>query len=423
MTDVIIIGAGAAGLSAARTLSKLGYSILILEARDRIGGRIHTIMDEGFTIPVEAGAEFIHGDLPYTMSLMNEVKVLHREGHGRTWTVENGKLEEGDLFHDDWDTLIKKLEQLEHDMTINEFLNQYFADQKYKSLVDSVKRFVQGYDAADINKVSAKALYEEWSGENIKGYRPNGGYGQLMNFLLRESQDKDALLKISCNVKIIKWKRGRVEVITPTETFIGKHVLITVPVNLLKSREIKFDPEIPRHMEAFQQLEVGGVIKFLIEFNNPIWESKIDSPFRKMPGLNFLFSDAFVPTWWTQNPAPAPLLTGWLAGPVIQNVKQDDYSLLAKAIESLAYVFDCKVDILQSEIRAAKVVNWTTDRFSLGAYAYKTLHTSKALDIIAVPVEDTIFFAGEALYDGAEMGTVEAALASGKLTAEKIVRK
>jgi monoamine oxidase len=92
-------------------------------------------------------------------------------------------------------------------------------------------------------------------------------------------------------------------------------------------------------------------------------------------------------------------------------------------MESLAYVFVCKVDVLQSEIRAAKVVNWTTDQFSLGAYAYKTLNTSKALDIIAVPVEDTIFFAGEALYDGAEMGTVEAALASGKLTAEKIVRK
>jgi monoamine oxidase len=420
MTDVIIVGAGAAGLSAARSLIRLGRSVVILEARDRIGGRIHTMTDNGFTAPVEAGAEFIHGDLPYTMSLMKEAKVSHREGRGRTWTVEAGKLEEGDLFHDDWDALISKLEQLDHDMTINDFLNQYFSDKKYESLVDAVKRFVQGYDAADINKVSAKALYEEWSEENIKGYRPNGGYGQLMNFLLQECQDKGAVLKLSCIVNSVKWKRNHVEINTSTETFVGRNVLITAPVNVLKSGHIKFEPAIPKYIEAFQHLEVGGVIKFLIEFNNPVWDPKVNVPFRKMPELNFLFSDGFVPTWWTQNPSPTPLLTGWLAGPILKSVQQDDYTLLTKAIQSLAYFFGCKEEHLQSEIRAAKVINWATDQYSLGAYAYKTLYTSKALRVISDPVEDTIFFAGEALYDGAEMGTVEAALASGKSVADKI---
>jgi monoamine oxidase len=421
MTDIIIIGAGAAGLNAARALSAKKYSITILEARDRVGGRIHTINDQGFSAPVESGAEFIHGEMPHTMTLMKEAKVSYQSGKGRTWNIEEGKLNEGDLFHDDWDVLLNKLKNLKEDITLANFLDQHFTAQKYQSLKEEVTRFVQGYDAADIHKVSAKALYEEWSGENIKGYRPIGGYGTLMTFLLEGSIKNGATLKLSSPVKTIRWKNGNAEIVTKKEKFTAKKVIITVPVNVLKSGSIQFEPAIPNHLMALQQLEVGGVIKFLVEFKDAIWERNQDATFRKMNDLNFLFSDAFVPTWWTQNPSSIPLLTGWLAGPVINTIKHDDHSLLNYAFESLAYFFNCSTNDIQREVHEAKVFNWTTDPFAQGAYAYKTLKTSEAVKKILTPIEDTLYFAGEALYDGAEMGTVEAALASGASVAEKVV--
>src|SRR5688500_17749338 len=155
MIDVVIVGAGAAGLSAARILSRSGKSVHILEARNRIGGRIQTVNGAGFSAPVEAGAEFMHGDLPSTLALMQEANVSYRAGHGQTWNVVNNHLSKGNFFDEGWTELMDRLQRLEQDMTIGTFLQKYFSDPRYESLVDSVKGFVQGYDAADINKASA----------------------------------------------------------------------------------------------------------------------------------------------------------------------------------------------------------------------------------------------------------------------------
>lgn len=421
--DIIIIGAGAAGLTAARILSQSGKSVCLLEARDRIGGRIQTIKGEGFSMPVEAGAEFMHGELPLTKALMKESNVSYQAGVGRTWKIQKNQLSEGDLFHDDWDELMDCLQKLDHDITIAEFLQKYFDGPNYASLRDAVKRFVQGYDAADVEKASALALRDEWSSENIQGFRLKGGYSQLMEFLSDEIREHGGVIKLSSIVTKIKWAREHVEVTTDkNETFVGHKVLITVPVTILKKQRIQFDPPLLHHQKALAHLEVGGVIKFLIEFKDRIWERKDSSVFRQMPGLNFLFSDAFVPTWWTQRPSDVPLLTGWLAGPIIHTIQQDDHVLLSEAFKSLAYLFGCTQDQLTNEIRAAKIINWAVDDYAHGAYAYKTLETSSALKTFLLPVDDTLYFAGEAFYDGAEMGTVEAALASGKDAASQIMQ-
>lgn len=421
MLDVIIIGAGAAGLSAARILSQAGKSICIVEARNRIGGRIHTIKGEGFSIPVEAGAEFMHGELPLTKALMKEANVKYRAGEGKTWNVYDNQLSEDDLFHDDWDILLERLQQLEQDMTMGDFLNRYFQEPKYESLTDAVRDFVQGYDAADVNKASALALREEWNSEDVRGYRPTGGYSQLIDFLWSEIQQYNVVLKLSTAVKKISWSRNQVEILTDkNETLVGSKVLITVPVSLLKNQTIQFDPPLHQHQRALQHLEVGGVIKFLVEFKDRIWERPAGH-FRHMSGLNFLFSDAFVPTWWTQKPSSVPLLTGWLSGPTVKAIPHDDQSLLEHGFKSLSYLFGCKEELLMKEIHAAKVINWSVDPYSMGAYAYKTLKTSAAIELFSVPVEGTIYFAGEGLYDGPEMGTVEAALVSGRVTSERML--
>lgn len=421
MFDVIIIGAGASGLAAARTLSEAGQSVCILEARDRIGGRIHTLQGDGFSVPVEAGAEFMHGELPLTKALMREAHVSYQAGEGKSWNVENGKASEGDFFDANWDELLDKLQHLQVDMTIADFLKKYFGGEQHTSLRENIIGFVEGYDAADTEKVSALALREEWNGENIKGFRPIGGYSQLLEFLLIKIQQHGGDMKLSSVVESIQWKKNEVIVFTrDKKKYTAKSVVVTLPVSLLRKQSIQFYPSLPAHDLAFQQLEMGGVIKFFVEFNEPLWE-KSNSSFRKMPEMNFLFSDAFVPTWWTQKPSPVPLLTGWLAGPTIARMQKDENELLVEGYKALAYLLNVSVDTLEKEIRHAAVINWATNPYSLGAYAYKTLQTSAALKIIMTPVDNTIFFAGEAMYDGPEMGTVEAALASGMETAKRIL--
>jgi monoamine oxidase len=420
--EIVIIGAGAAGLTAARQLSERGKKVTVIEARDRIGGRIHTLRDNTFTGPIEAGAEFIHGDLKRTKALLNEAKIPFYKGEGKMWNAFDGKVHEGDFFSEGWDELIAKLKSLESDIPISEFLYRYFSDSKYDDLRESVIGFVSGYDAADPDKASAFALRDEWSSDDdITGYHPSGGYGQAMEFLKQQCDQQNVAFHFRTIVNEITWRSGSVKIITTDgRTFEAQKVLITIPPAVLKSGNVKFTPEIPEQTKAIQKIETGSVIKFLVEFHEAYWEQKDISGFRSLPGLHFLFSDAPVPTWWTQKPNPVPLLTGWLAGPRVDLWNPSNEDLLQLCYQSLQYVFDCDESSLRRKIRTIKIINWKTDPFSSGAYAYKTIESNEVSKILSKPINDTIYFAGEAYYDGPEMGTVEAALASGENIATAI---
>jgi monoamine oxidase len=153
-----------------------------------------------------------------------------------------------------------------------------------------VKGFVQGYDAADVNKASAMALAEEWNSGDVKGYRPMGGYAQLVEFLWHETQQRKGILKLSSVVRKIKWKTDYIEIETDSgETLTARKILITVPIPILKADVIQFEPPLLRHQHALRHLEVGEVIKFLFEFRDRFWERGDSKEYRQMPGLNFLF--------------------------------------------------------------------------------------------------------------------------------------
>src|SRR5204863_5222054 len=96
-----------------------GRQVLILEARDRIGGRIHTVINKNFTTPVETGAEFVHGRLPITLSFLNKAALHYPAIKGRSWTIKEGKLLQEEDFGTDWERLMKELNDLKTDMTIS----------------------------------------------------------------------------------------------------------------------------------------------------------------------------------------------------------------------------------------------------------------------------------------------------------------
>src|SRR5215216_1462073 len=146
-TDILIIGAGASGLVAAYELSLANKKLIVLEARERLGGRINSVKDERFKQIVEKGAEFIHGKLPITLNLLEKAGLKYHPVKGKIWEIEKGEISKSNDFIVGWERLMKHLHSLERDMPIMEFLSQHFSGEKDKDLKESVVQFVEGYDA------------------------------------------------------------------------------------------------------------------------------------------------------------------------------------------------------------------------------------------------------------------------------------
>jgi monoamine oxidase len=174
-------------------------------------------------------------------------------------------------------------------------------------------------------------------------------------------------------------------------------------------------PELPAHRAAAAQLGFGTVIKVQLEFAQAIWQARL-------PELEFLLSNAPVPTWWTQLPAARPLLTGWLAGPAALRLHAaTDEDLLTLALDSLAGLLAVSPAALRLALRASYVRNWGAEPYTYGAYSYPTVGAAAARAALAMPVAGTLFFAGEGVYEGPAAGTVEAGLVSGQVAAQAML--
>src|SRR3984893_13493489 len=137
---IVVIGAGAAGLMAARELGRAGKRVTILEARDRCGGRIHPLPSADFGYPAEGGAEFVHGQAPVTYGLLRDAGLSLLPIQGTQWTVEDGKFSREESQYPHEAELHKALKELKDDLTVAEFLRRYFAGPKYDRLRHSIER-------------------------------------------------------------------------------------------------------------------------------------------------------------------------------------------------------------------------------------------------------------------------------------------
>ncbi len=425
--DIIIIGAGIAGLTCAASLARAGKKIIILEARDRTGGRIHTIHNTSFSLPIEEGAEFIHGDLPLTKQLLEKAGIKYDSLSGQVWQAKNDQLHQQEEFIEDGELIAQKLDQLTEDMPIATFLNTFLGDDQYTHIRENIKRFVEGYDAADIERASAMAFAKEMmdSDEDDQS-RPQGGYSRLIHYVEQQCRNASCELILSKPVSKVIWTRGHVQVETKdSEIYDANQVIITVPLGILQAQEttpnaITFSPALPEKLQAAKNIGFGHVIKFSLEFNTPFWHDAL--PGKDLSRLGFLFSDAIVPTWWTLLPRQSNILTGWLAGPAARNYAEATKErLLTYAIQSLASIFNIDELTLGQNLKIASITNWAKDPFTLGAYAYTTVDGDNARKTLSLPVENTIFFAGEGTYIGDHTGTVEAAISSAETVSKMIL--
>lgn len=428
--DILIVGAGAAGLIAARELSRKGNNVTILEARNRVGGRIHTVQDAAFELPVETGAEFIHGDLEYTKQLLQEAGIEYTEIGGALFRADNGQLYEQHDFIEHQEELMKKLKALEKDMSVNQFLNTYFPGEKYDRLRKSLTSFVEGYDAADAHHASTFALLQELQGEDSADqYRITGGYIKLIESLVDDCEQAGSKIHLSTVVSSIKWRIGEATVATTdSRSFTASKVIITIPIAVLQAApaekgSVTISPLPENVYDAIHALGSTGVIKHIFQFNEPFWNKALVMDTGKpAEEVGFVFAETSVPTWWTQFPDNNGMFTGWLAGPAAVALKDaGEQELLEKALQSLSTIFHMDVSQLRQKLKGYQIINWTTDPFTRGAYVYERVDSKNAKRILNTPLENTIYFAGEGIYEGEQRGTVEAALLSGREVSSRIM--
>ncbi len=417
-TDVLIIGAGAAGLMAMQELLQAGRSVCLLEAAALPGGRIATLHEAGFDGPVEQGAEFVHGKLPLTLSLLNKAGIHYTPVEGSMISVQQGQWKKNEPHDPHWKMMMHQLAQLKTDMSISDFLDTWFAAEKYSRLRAAVQRFSEGFDLADTRKASALAALQEWGHEEETQYRLPGGYGQLVAYLLEKCQVPGGTIAYNSQAAEIEYTHDGVRVITTNrQEYTAATLIITASAGMLQSGQIIFNPALDtRYAGAIAQLGFGQVIKILLQFNHPFWNAH-------EAGIGFLLSDEAIPTWWTQLPEETNLLTGWLGGPAAVNAAGNESALLQSALKSLAGIFHTTAEKLQDQLQHYKICNWQQHRFAKGGYSYVTVESAAAKKILAHPVNGVIYFAGEAMHRGQSQGTVEAALQSGQHIAKIVQQK
>ena len=412
--DVIVIGAGVAGLAAARDLSGAGKRICILEGRDRIGGRILTIHAPDLPLPIELGAEFIHGDAEDTFAIVDAAALTAYQLPDTRWWSTRGRWHLENDFWEKLDAVRRKIPPNAHDVSFAEFL------QRQRKLTPHLKKmawdFVEGYHASHADRISAASLRtSDQEQEAPRQYRIANGYDRLVEWL-RSTLDPDRTsLRLGSEVTEVAWSRGAVEVRTVRgESVRAKAAVITIPIGVWKADAgIRFDPPLREKQKAISKLEVGHVVKIVMRFREQFWaapdfvkrRAKTKNWEEGMP-LNFVqCGDRFVPVWWTTAPVRSPMLTGWAGGHAADAMLAAGPKMIDRAMDSLAKTFRMQRREIEPLLDSTHTHDWQADRFSRGAYSYAGVGGKNAHGSLAKPIAGTLFFAGEATSSD-ESGTV-----------------
>lgn len=425
---VIVVGAGAAGLSAARLLHDQGQEVIVVEGRHRIGGRLHTINLAGGT--VDEGGNWIHG------GTANPLYHLTQEA-GIASSEDNLASSGGFLMFDGVTRRsVNSLRALYYlwraDRVLNTFSREDFSarhsavnlaerldaeasrargivGQQYFRFMLRTMNDLAAAQKAELLAPHALALNPDYDSRG--DYVIAGGYQRLVT---RLASGLD--IKLGTPVQEIRYDDEGVTVVTPAEKLRGSHVIVTVPLGVLKAQTMTFQPTLPTaKLQAINNIGVGTVEKVVLAFDKPFWRKSPDQP-RSVFHVSATLGDfpAFIDASST---AGRPILVAFLTGDQAQQLATDPEDMLARATEILHTIF---ADQYRNPT-AAHVTTWGTDEFSLGSYSTVGLNTSvRDYEELQAPVAGRLLFAGEATYRE-RAGFVEGAVGSGIREARRIL--
>lgn len=426
--DILILGAGMAGLTAARALAERNLRVLILEARDRVGGRVWSVRAASGDV-VELGAEFIHGHAQELWSLIEEAGVTASERQGKMLRESP----EGGLGEDDdqAEQMFAPLENLEdyegEDLSFAEWLRASDVPDSARAAVTS---YVEGFNAADAAKISVKSLGVQQKAEDEIGgansWHVHGGYAQLAEFLAARVRDLSGRIELGCTVESIRWQQGAVQVTTSKGVFRAPKCLITLPLGVLQQVNrggLTIEPE-PAAIAHARRMEMGDAARITLVFRSRWWEASSAASPDDLRQMSFLLTNRLPSVWWTAHtePEPSPTLTGWVGGPrsAIFSGRSVD-QLAAEACATLAKIFQVDESFVRGDLLSAHAHDWTADPLSRGAYSYVAAGALDAPHAMTQPEHGTLYMAGEHTDITGHWGTVHAAIRSGLRAAEQLL--
>ncbi|MEO6002018.1 MAG: NAD(P)/FAD-dependent oxidoreductase [Opitutus sp.] len=424
--DVIVLGGGVAGLEAARKLGEAGRRVLLLEGRTRLGGRVWTQALKGWPEPIELGAEFVHGGNPLMKTRVQDAAIGISPVPEQHWWVENGTRRQMPGTWEKIDAVMKR---------IGPRFRGSFADwlNGPGATVSSPDRelaetFVRGFQGAPTEEMSAHTLFEATKEEEEQS-RLNGGYGRFIAYLA------DALPRDRVEVRLgqvahrVEWRQDGVTVVAGRSQWRAKVLLVTVPLGVLRAPAgakgaIRFDPPLKDKERVWAAVETGEALRVIFRLRADVWQRGVmPKELRARSGRAFGFlhsKEKFFPVWWSE--APAPIIVGWTGGPAVRKLAGQSRSrIFREAKRTLARLLDCAEPSLDRLVVDQQTHDWTADPLTRGAYSFSKAGNEDVPKALARPIDDVLFFAGEATADPLELGTVHGALASGARAAKEIL--
>lgn len=408
--DVVIIGAGIAGVTAARELAGKGVSFTVVEARNRIGGRAYT-ESETFGVPYDHGCAWLHSadKNPLTPMVKKAGFRTIDEGDSDVWLYSDGE----ELDDDEYDEAYDAIEHLERRVDNHDI--EDYGDRSARSISPprdkwgELAHVVMGeYEAGIETKSLSAEDFQTQIGTGVEWMVPQGMAAGIFKAL------GPVPVSLSTTVTKVNWGGKNVIVETNKGNLTAKAVIITVPTDIVADGTIAFEPALPKwKMAAFRDCPMGVLdkttLQFTPAFNNFLEEANTTTAFIEKNGV-----------WWDHllRPFELPLDVAFTGGQQSRDLaKQPDPQAAA-----LDLALSTLVDAFGSDVKSMFVkghfTNWSADPFARGAYAYAKVGKNRSRGKIAKPVDDRLFFAGEACV--AKWATqATSAYLSGKSAAKK----
>jgi monoamine oxidase len=433
--DVIIIGAGVAGLACAYELLKNNLKVLIIEGRNRIGGRILTSDQNPDRYPIELGAEFVHGAPASTFQFLNQFGLGFYDCCDEHLYLKHSQLKSTPDFWEQIQEIMDKLDaRRKKDRSVAEFIKTL--PKKYsREIVTLFQAFVEGFHSADISNISEKGLAEseqsaeaELNGSSL--FRLRQGYDLLPQRILQSFSEPNQALRLNTTVKRLHWQKGHCRLSLhsesglPQEQIISRKVIITIPIGVLCSEpqspaHLLIDPYPKEMQKALESMKMGNVQRITFHFRTRFWEELSSKP------VGFLHAgpEKFFPTWWTMMPMRTPFLIAWQGGPkALELSRRPEAERVQLALSTLSSLSGHSLDFLSEQLQGWHTHDWTRDPFSQGAYSYLLVDGVEASHRLTRPFDDTLYFAGEGTAASSARGTVHGALDSGFRAAQQILK-
>ena len=419
--DVIVIGAGVAGLSAAKALAEEDFSVIVLEARNRMGGRVWTDTTTGTAL--DMGASWIHGTLlnPLT-GLANDLDLDRVEtdydnhliyGPEGEELSDRQSAEAERLFENMADQLEEWAEDFDNDTSLQNAINQYLqsrnlSDDKLLLLQYAINTVIEHEYAADVSQLSLWWFDDQSEFRGPDVVFPDG-YEAIPRYL---AQEIDIRLEEICSH--VEYSADQVRIQSTSGEFTASKVVVTLPLGVLKSGNVLFSPALPSGKQrAIEGLGFGVLNKVYLEFPTVFWD-------RDAHLLGYISEEkGRFCEWLNFYPLTGkPILLGFNAGEfglTIENWADDE--IVNLAMRTLETIYG---EGIPQPINYL-ITRWGKDPFSLGSYSsIKPFSTPALYESLAAPVDEKLYFAGEATHRW-HPSTVHGAYMSGLRAAEEII--